>query len=151
VRNFDDNVLAVEIARVSRTGLPLSAMIADIDHFERICEVFGRAAGDRVLTHFEGLLRSHTRPTDIATRFGVEDFIVLMPDTMLTQAAEVAERIRILLALEYIELLPDKVTSSFGVAEYATGEDATTFLSRVDAAREKAKESGRNQVVSASA
>ncbi len=142
-----DQALVTEIARATRTGSPFSAMMADIDHFKAINDRHGHAAGDRVLTRFGELLRVQTRPTDIVARFGGEEFIVLMPHTGLENAIEVAERIRKLLASERSEPQLGQVTTSCGVAQWSTGQDAPTFLHRMDAALYQAKASGRDQVV----
>lgn len=145
-----DQALAAEITRVTRTDQPLSATMADLDHFKKINDRFGHAVGDKVLARFGRLLRAQTRPTDIVVRYGGEEFLVLMPHTDLGRAMDVAERIRGVLEKEHIEPLCDAVTSSFGVAERLVGEGAEAFLRRVDAALYEAKESGRNRVVSAS-
>ena len=144
-----EQALETELARVRRTGGLLTAVMADIDHFKRVNDDYGHAAGDKVLARFGGLLRSQTRPTDIAARFGGEEFIVLMPHTNLAQGAAKAEQIRCAVAAEPIEPLPRVVTASFGVAELAPGETAEAFIGRADAALYRAKESGRNRVVTA--
>jgi diguanylate cyclase (GGDEF)-like protein len=149
-RKLDDS-LAIEISRAARTGQPLSVAMADLDHFKRCNDNFGHAAGDKVLARFGLLLRTQTRPTDIVARFGGEEFVVLMPGTGLSEAMEVADRIRGRLAIERIDQLPESVTVSFGVAEYMTTETAAAILRRVDDALYRAKKSGRNRVEAASA
>jgi len=146
-----EQALATEISRVRRTGGTLCAIMADIDHFKLVNDVYGHGAGDSVLIRFGALLMSKTRPTDIVTRFGGEEFIVLMPQTVLAQALAKAEQFRSALAAELIEPLGKPVTSSFGVAELASGEDAESFLGRIDAALYRAKEAGRNRVIAADA
>lgn len=141
-----DDALSVEIARVTRTARPLSALMADLDHFKRVNDGFGHAVGDKLLANFGRILRTQTRPTDIPFRFGGEEFVVLMPNTGISSAVEVAERIRTLVASERVEPLPEPVTSSFGVAEYIVQEGATSFLKRLDDALYRAKETGRNKV-----
>jgi diguanylate cyclase (GGDEF)-like protein len=143
--------LPVEISRSRRGGGALCAIIADIDHFKRVNDDYGHAAGDKVLARFGALLRSQTRSTDIVTRYGGEEFVILMPDTNLEQAAAKAEEIRRLVAAETIEPLKAPVTASFGVAELADGEDGDALVDRSDAALYRAKEGGRNAVVKASA
>jgi two-component system cell cycle response regulator len=141
-----DDALAAEISGAARSGQPLSVAMADLDHFKRVNDGFGHAVGDEVLARFGDLLRMQTRQTDIVARFGGEEFVVLMPHTYLSQAMEVADRIRGLLANERIGPLPEAVTVSFGVAEYISAETAATFLHRVDEALYRAKRSGRNRV-----
>jgi two-component system, cell cycle response regulator len=144
-----EQALAVEIARARRHGAPLSAIMADIDHFKRVNDEHGHAAGDKVLAHFGGLLRSQVRPADIAARFGGEEFVLLLPHTNLAHAASMAERIRGAFADEVIDPLAAPVTSSFGVAQLSAQDDGESLLGRMDAALYRAKEGGRNRVVTA--
>lgn len=146
-RRMLEESLAREIGRAERIGGKLCVIMADIDHFKRVNDVHGHEAGDKVLAAFGTLLRKQTRPTDIVTRFGGEEFLVLMPHTNLEQALVVAERIRTTLAAMLIEPLPNAITASYGVAELAAGEPGDTLLRRVDKALYEAKESGRNRVV----
>jgi two-component system cell cycle response regulator len=144
-----EQALATEISRVQRSGGTLSAIMADVDHFKSVNDRYGHGAGDKVLTHLGLLLRSQTRPTDIVARYGGEEFIVLMPDTRLPQALMKAGQFRCALEASLIEPLTSAVTCSFGVAELALEESASSLLGRVDAALYQAKERGRNQVIAA--
>jgi len=144
-----DQALAMELSRVERSGGTLGAIMADIDHFKAVNDGYGHGTGDKVLARFGELLRSQTRPTDIVARFGGEEFIVLMPHTGIAQAMVKAEQLRSALAAGPIEPLPAPLTSSFGVAELADGEQGESFLSRADAALYRAKAQGRNRVVAA--
>ena len=144
-----DQSLAIEISRMRRDAGALSVIMADIDHFKRVNDVYGHGAGDKVLAHFGAMLQAYTRPTDIVARFGGEEFIVLMPNTSLSQATLKAEQFRAALAVQTIEPLTETVTSSFGVAELFRDEEGSSFLGRVDAALYQAKEAGRNRVVAA--
>ncbi len=139
--------LVKETVRAERTGGKLCLAMADVDHFKRVNDNYGHEAGDKVLAAFGELLRRQTRPTDIVTRFGGEEFVVLMPHTGLEQALAVAGRIRLMLADSLIDPLPNPVTASFGVAELATGEQGDALLRRADKALYEAKQSGRNRVV----
>lgn len=143
--------LAIEVSRVRRGIGSLSAIMADIDHFKRVNDVYGHSTGDAVLAQFGELLKTQTRPTDIVTRFGGEEFVVLMPHTSLDQAALKAEQLRAALAAQIIAPLTEVVTSSFGVAELSREEDGPSLLGRVDAALYQAKETGRNRVVAVAA
>lgn len=139
-----DQALEQEISRAKRTGDRFCAVMADLDHFKRINDTYGHDAGDKVLAAFGNLLRQQTRPTDIVTRFGGEEFIVLMPHTELEHALATTERIRMALAANRTEPLPDPVTGSFGVAKWAMGEEKDMLLRRIDKALYEAKQSGRN-------
>lgn len=141
--------LVTEISRAVRSGHKLCAFMADIDHFKRVNDSYGHEAGDSVLKSFAALLRDHTRPTDIVTRYGGEEFAVLMPNCNLTGAVALSERIRSLAAAATIEPLPAPVTASFGVVELQADESAESLIRRADEALYKAKQSGRNRVVSA--
>ena len=141
-----DQALATEISRVRRTGGTMSAIMADIDHFKLVNDKFGHGAGDRVLAHLAATLRANTRSTDIVTRLGGEEFVVIMPHTDLEQAALKAELLRGRFAAEAIAPIGITVTSSFGVAELLPGEGGESFLNRLDAALYRAKEDGRNTV-----
>ncbi len=145
-RKLDQSLLA-EMSRVEREGTPLSVIMADIDHFKHVNDRYGHAGGDRVLARFGELLLFATRPTDIVARYGGEEFVVLMPRTPMTEATDVADRLRRLLATERIDSIAEPVTSSFGVAQCLPGEAADALIQRVDAALYQAKEAGRNRVV----
>jgi len=140
-------VLPIETSRAERTGDPLAAIMADLDHFKRVNDTYGHDAGDAVLIAFAALLGEQTRPTDIVTRFGGEEFVVLMPHTDLVRAVGIAERIRATLSAAAIDPLPAPITGSFGVAQLAAGEQGDGLLRRADKALYLAKRSGRNRVV----
>lgn len=142
-----DQALAAEIGRMRRGGGKLSAIMLDVDHFKRVNDDFGHAAGDCVLAELGALLRSQMRAIDIVARFGGEEFVMLLPDANLAAAAATAERLRVALAERVIAPLPHPVTASFGVAELGDDDDATALLGRIDAALYQAKQGGRNRVV----
>jgi len=145
-RRFEQD-LTTEIKRFERTGEPLSALMVDLDHFKQINDHHGHDAGDRVLAAFGELLRLQLRATEIATRIGGEEFVVLLPHTALDEAMLTAGRIRAATAELRIPGLALDVTASFGVATMATGEDRIAFMRRLDAALYQAKAAGRNCVV----
>jgi len=120
--------------------------MADLDHFKRVNDTYGHAAGDRVLTVFGDLPGRCTWVIDIVARFGGEEFVVLKPNTDLENATIIANRIRESFAACTIESLPDPVTASFGVAEVAPDEQGSGLPRRADAALYEAKHSGRNRV-----
>jgi diguanylate cyclase (GGDEF)-like protein len=139
--------LEIEIGRAARTGGKLCVWMADFDHFKRVNDTYGHEAGDKVLKAFGDLLHRQTRSTDIVTRFGGEEFVVLMPNTNLEQALATGERIRKAFAAFLVEPLLEPVTVSAGVAELAAGEQGDALIRRVDEALFEAKRSGRNCVV----
>ncbi len=147
-RRMLNEALLREVERATRQGQPLSLLILDIDHFKRVNDTWGHETGDRVLKETGGLLLRGIRPTDIATRMGGEEFVVLLPATPLDDALVCAERLRAALAVHNVGL-PAPVTSSFGVSTLRPGEAGGELLARADAALYQAKQQGRNRVVAA--
>jgi two-component system chemotaxis response regulator CheY len=145
-RSFNESVtLALSAAR--RHGRPLSIISIDLDHFKKVNDTFGHSVGDRVLTEFSNLLKELVRVEDIASRWGGEEFIILLPDTSREEAATLAERIRISFEKQSNCTAPLTVTASFGVAQLQNGENEDDLIRRVDNALYAAKHNGRNRVV----
>jgi diguanylate cyclase (GGDEF)-like protein len=145
-RKFEQE-LATEIKRSQRSGEPLCAVMADLDHFKRINDTYGHETGDRLLAAFGELLRKQTRAPEIGARIGGEEFVLLMPRTDLADGVVAAERIRSAIAELRLAPVAEAITSSFGVAMLAAGEAGDAFMRRVDQALYGAKHSGRNCVV----
>jgi diguanylate cyclase (GGDEF)-like protein len=147
---YFNNKLDLEVKKSKVTGNPLSLIIFDLDHFKHLNDNYGHDAGDYVLAEKADLLRDNgIRKGDTFARYGGEEFVVLLPNTNLKQAFEIAERLRKLVELhEFVydgKKLP--VTASIGVADYRQGVNTGTDLfKRADSAVYKAKEGGRNQV-----
>lgn len=129
-----------------RTGTPLSIVVTDIDHFKRVNDEHGHAAGDDVLRAFgKRLRRSVSGGGGMVGRWGGEEFIVLLPGVAKTDAHAIAERLRQEVAGEAIAGL--QVTASFGVSSYRGKQDDTvTVFGRADSALYEAKRAGRNAV-----
>lgn len=135
---------------LSRQGMPCAVCLFDMDRFKSINDCFGHAEGDRVLTEAARLARFRLRARDVLARIGGEEFAVVMFDTALPHASQVAEALRA--AIESGVVLPDTnqtVTASFGVAEFDTSRDADSLatLKRADVALYTAKHDGRNRVI----
>jgi diguanylate cyclase (GGDEF)-like protein len=133
-----------------RTRVALIAL--DVDHFKHINDRWGHPAGDRVLAAVGGAMRQALRKHDLPGRIGGEEFAVLLTDTTVEQAIEIAERLRNALAALQLQeqdtLVP--VTASFGVAMGAEGDEgADALYARADAALYEAKRTGRNRVLQA--
>lgn len=138
--------LAAEMIRVTRYPSPMSLIIFDIDHFKSINDLFGHDVGDDVLRDIAKVIQCNIRKTDIFARWGGEEFIILSPETTGDHAENLAEKLRN--AVEnYDFALPKKITVSFGVAEYISGETSEQMIKRADKAMYQAKENGRNRVV----
>lgn len=93
-RRYFEEALADQLAIANRYSRPLSLILFDIDHFKQINDTHGHEAGDQLLRTFAELLRNSIREADIAARYGGDEFVVLLPETDLTNARILAERIR---------------------------------------------------------
>jgi diguanylate cyclase (GGDEF)-like protein len=135
-----------EMARVRRTGQPLSLAMFDVDHLKRINDGHGHPAGDAAIRHVAEALRRGRRETDVTARLGGEEFAILMPGTERMGAVKAAERIRRDLAESSIPLV-GTVTVSIGVATAPEeAGDEKSLLQIADERLYAAKASGRNQV-----
>ncbi|MBV8500667.1 MAG: GGDEF domain-containing protein [Paucibacter sp.] len=145
------NFLDTETAACLRYRMPLCAAMVDIDHFKRINDQHGHAAGDAVLGQLGAQIRSSLRETDAAGRYGGEEFVIVLPHTSVQGAAFYAERLRRSIADAQFRLATGErifVTVSIGLAEVTAGESPQPeqALGRADAALYKAKRDGRNRV-----
>jgi diguanylate cyclase (GGDEF)-like protein len=144
--------LQVEIARSRRHGLPVSLLMMDIDFFKMYNDHFGHPLGDRILRRFSNLLFEHVRQIDILSRYGGEEFALILPGTPKASAKIVAEKLRTLIEKSYFPLsekLPfGRVTMSVGAAGYPDDAGNDEELIRVaDQALYRAKKEGRNRTV----
>ncbi|MBA2925355.1 diguanylate cyclase [Pseudomonas sp. P7] len=132
-------------------GNNLSLAMLDLDHFKRINDGYGHLAGDKVLKIIANVLRKRLRSNDFIARFGGEEFVLLMPDSSLSDALGVGEVLRA--AIEacpfHFKGEPVTITVSMGVAQFQPGERSDLALKRADEALYRAKAAGRNQVQAA--
>lgn len=139
--------LEKEVERSTRYGRPLSLMIMDLDHFKEVNDNHGHLAGDSVLVSTAETISGTLRTTDFAGRYGGEEFCVVLPETEINGAADLAERLRE--AVENTEHSINgtslRVTCSIGVAQAASGNVEET-IAVADGALYRAKRSGRNRV-----
>ncbi|HET8539717.1 MAG TPA: diguanylate cyclase [Anaeromyxobacter sp.] len=140
--------LVREVARAERAGTPLAAVVLDVDHFKRVNDAHGHAAGDAVLAAVAARAASALRAGDLLARMGGEEFAALLPGAGLAAAAEVAERIRAAVARDPVAAggRPVWVTVSLGCAALAPGEAGPALLARADERLYAAKEGGRDRV-----
>jgi diguanylate cyclase (GGDEF)-like protein len=127
----------------------VSVMMIDIDHFKNINDNYGHTVGDSVLKSIGALLQNTVREADILARIGGEEFAVILPQTGVEEASNLAERIRQRIESKIIQhdILQIKVTASFGLAAcMAEGDDLDRMLTKADDALYIAKKKGRNQV-----
>ncbi|MCG2576918.1 diguanylate cyclase [Dechloromonas sp. XY25] len=134
-----------EITRANRYGHNLSLIFLDIDHFKRINDTCGHATGDEVLKMFVDTVKTRSRDTDLISRWGGEEFIIMTPDTGIDGAQSFAESVRQCVAAAEFPGI-GHVTCSFGVTQWKRGETFEAFCSRADVALYEAKQSGRNRV-----
>ncbi len=144
--------LAKELERSARYHHPLSLILCDVDHFKRINDNYGHQCGDETLVQFSQVLRGCLRETDWVARYGGEEFVMVLPETTLNAAAQVAERCRAILAKEPLkmsnQILP--ITASFGVSGWQegvpAGSEASKLIALADGGVYASKEGGRNRV-----
>lgn len=136
--------LVDETTRGTRYQRSLSAIFLDLDHFKRVNDAHGHATGDAVLVETAERLKSCLRECDLLSRFGGEEFVVLLPETGLADALRIAERMRNGVAAMRLTQVPEGVTISAGVAEWLPDESGEDLLRRSDHALYRAKQDGRN-------
>jgi diguanylate cyclase (GGDEF)-like protein len=141
------NDLQHETLRSERYKTPLSISMMDIDHFKEINDTFGHQVGDEVLRSIAMHLREHIRLPDIVGRYGGEEFLILLPNSLMEAAAEQAERL--CRQINETEINASgrtfRMTVSIGIAQYHIGAESwQKLLNRADAALYRAKNNGRN-------
>jgi diguanylate cyclase (GGDEF)-like protein len=149
-RRYLEESVERELSRAQRRATPLSVVMLDIDHFKRFNDTFGHQVGDEVLKQVAHVLSTEIRTSDLACRFGGEEFTLILPDAEAGDAARRADHIR-----QAIAQLPvssegktyGQVTVSFGVASYPVhGSTLDQLIEAADAALYQAKSAGRNRV-----
>lgn len=140
--------LRVEMAHARRHAVPLSFCLLDVDHFKRVNDVHGHAAGDQVLAAIGALLHRELRIPDVPARWGGEEFVVILKQAEGAGALVAAERIR--RAVEALQIFSGgdtiPVTVSIGVAELGSQDSSEALIDRADRAMYRAKTGGRNRV-----
>lgn len=148
-RRYLNEALRRELVRTEREHAPLSIIVADLDHFKMINDTYGHQVGDTVLVAVARLLKEHVRGSDIACRYGGEEFLLVLFNTAPDNAAKRAEEIRQAAAVlcpqyEYGTVM---ITISFGIATYPDhGNNAEDLISKADQALYHSKRAGRNRV-----
>jgi diguanylate cyclase (GGDEF)-like protein len=150
-RHLEDS-LSRELHRARRGKSPLCIAMLDLDHFKNFNDTFGHQAGDLLLRELGQVLREKLRKSDIACRYGGEEFVIVMPDSSLADTCQRVEEIRTLvkkLEIRYGEQLLGTITISAGIAgtrEHG-GITMREFLNAADTALYAAKQAGRDRVV----
>lgn len=143
-RAFDD-FFNQESERSRRYKAPFSLIIFDIDHFKQVNDAYGHDAGDKVLQEVVKLCKMHNRPIDFLYRWGGEEFIILLTETGIEGAQNMAERYRSIVE-NWNFPIESKITISLGVSQFHSSDNAETLIKRADKALYNAKNGGRNQV-----
>lgn len=151
-RKFFDQNISNSITAAKESGEPMCLVMTDIDHFKNFNDTFGHQTGDQVLRLVAKTICSNTKGSDLACRYGGEEFVVIMPNTDLISAIALSDKIR--KSIQAKELLKrstneklGRITSSFGVALLTPSDTETTLIERADAALYAAKRNGRNRVI----
>ena len=147
-RRMLDEQLEVECERVQRYRSPFSVLMLDLDHFKGVNDRFGHARGDRVLVRFADLVRARLRKSDVAGRWGGEEFLVMCHGQPLAKAMTLAEDVRATVEAADFDLGEPR-TVSIGVAQWRPGDSVATLVERADRGLYRAKEAGRNRVCAA--
>jgi len=139
------NTMETEISRAKRYNEPLSVLLFDVDHFKNINDNYGHDIGDVVLYQLAQAVKESLRDIDIIGRYGGEEFLVLMPNTVIENAKNSAERIRMTIEKHCFQTV-GTVTISLGLAQWQEGEDVNTLFKRLDKLMYRSKETGRNRL-----
>jgi diguanylate cyclase (GGDEF)-like protein len=141
------NSLQKEVHRAERYKTSLSISMLDIDNFKNINDSYGHTVGDQVLVQLADMMRQGVRESDMVGRYGGEEFLILLPNTELKKASELAARLCKIVRETGIDVGEEiNLTVSIGVAEYKHGEENwQKLLSRADMALYEAKNTGRNR------
>lgn len=150
-RRYLDSHLKVVFERARQRHRPLSLAIMDIDHFKAINDTYGHLAGDRVLQDIANCLRTAVRGADLLCRYGGEEFVIIMPETEVSVASKVSERLREMIAARRFSFgdqhEPITVTASFGLVGYDESyKTPNDLMHAADIALYRAKTEGRNRV-----
>lgn len=140
----------LDVERARRCFKPLSRAVIDIDNFKLVNDTHGHASGDRLVQHFVSICKSGLRASDYLGRIGGDEFAMMLPDTSVVDAFDVADRLRKGLAAAALEVsgAPMPLTVSTGIAEYIQPEASLDeLLHDADAALYDAKSKGKNRIV----
>ena len=144
-----EEIFSKELARANRHASQLCVALLDIDNFKKLNDSLGHATGDEALIHLATVCRETLRPQDTIARYGGEEFIILLPDTTLEEATAALTRLQRELTKKFFLHDNDKVliTFSAGLTQLQPGDDQTKIIKRADDAMYKAKQTGKNRVV----
>jgi len=139
---------SLETDAANQSQQVFSLLLLDVDYFKNINDEYGHDVGDDVIREFALLLKSMVRENDLVGRWGGEEFLILCSQTSLSGALRLAEQMRLQIQ-QYAFNVDQPITASFGVSEYKHGEAIDDTIKRADEALYRAKDNGRNQIVTA--
>jgi len=145
-RHIIDEETEKEVLRANRYNLGFSVVLLDVDHFKQINDTYGHHVGDSVLVEIAFILKNNLRKTDVVGRWGGEEFIVICPETQLTNAAHLAEKLRSQIECHQFSGVEKTITASFGVSAYRVDDTVESLIKRVDSALYFSKRNNRNCV-----
>jgi diguanylate cyclase (GGDEF)-like protein len=146
-----DEAFAREVARSERRLSPLCVALLDLDDFKKINDTYGHQTGDNALVHLTRVIKETLRPNDIFSRYGGEEFLILLPDSGMIEAVAAISRLQRELARRPFIHGENSIAITFsaGVALRKTGETGESVIARADNAQYQAKQAGKNRVISA--
>ena len=151
IHHYFKERLSEEIKRAERSELPLALIMADIDHFKNVNDTYGHQQGDIIIKEIAALIHQNIRSFDIASRYGGEEFAIILTDSDINTAYHIAERLRKKIEEHNFpaETTPIRITISMGIAQYnpSIDKNGEMLLKRSDAALYAAKAQGRNRVI----
>jgi diguanylate cyclase (GGDEF)-like protein len=146
-RQYFDKIAAEEFEKAKTSQRHISILFVDLDHFKEVNDNYGHRTGDDVLRAIAWLVQKACRNTDIVARYGGEEIVVVLPNTISDDAVKIGEEIREIVAKQTRERLGIAVTVSVGVAGFPQdGDSLSSILEKADQALYQAKEKGRNCV-----
>lgn len=147
-RHFFDETIKNELLAIQRYGYESVIILLDIDNFKNINDTYGHLVGDQVLVQLAQLITCNIRDSDIVSRFGGEEFIILLPRTPLPTGFMLAEKLRKLISEKAFvaDTITLHITASFGVSLLESGEGYKSYFSNADKALYLAKDKGKNKV-----
>jgi len=145
-RYYFDLRAGEEIERSERYRTQLNLIIFDLDHFKQVNDIWGHETGDKVLIQVAGIVKAMIRKTDILARWGGEEFVLMVPQTDLEGTLALAEKLRLAIAGANFPGV-ERMTASFGLAQRISGETYDSWFNRADQALYRAKNHGRNCVM----
>lgn len=143
---FFETLLEMEIEKAKRGKQKLSFLIIDIDFFKKVNDTYGHIKGDEILKRLAQVIMTQIRKSDVAARFGGEEFVMLLPETPALKAKRLVARLRNKIKSDF-SLKKYKVTISGGLTQYRKGDTKKRLQERADKALYEAKETGRDKIV----